>query len=637
MIQNEIVGALNVQCNQNVCCLNPWDVQSKHVQPRDGIAEALYSGECRYGGGESYVLDEVTVLNDQGGGVMNVSKDQVGTLRAQEHGHAPIVMENRGGYIMTTGDFMHVDEKETAYTVSARDYKSPQVVYGISPDGSNAMKSSNPHSGIYEAETARTLDLNGGSPVCNQGGMAIVQGVDAYNGAVTGEVAASLNANSGTSANHAGPAVMSVTRQLESEEKDVSPTLTASDYKMPHSVMRAEPMPVAIEGNGTRESHMGDGYKESEVMFTLNTVEQHAVAYKVVGADGYNASETGDVAMAIRSAAADAEHVPLVIEPKVYENHSQDTRFKELGDICQTVSATYGMGGNNQPLVVGEPKALSDVAACRSAQDGRGGVHSQMLGNPEENFVIQSVNGDVAGTLDANYYKGCGERQGTEREVVCIGNGQVAQLKESPIAGTLNCMHEQQAIISYGVDSYNQSASEEQMETLRTNGGGDNSPKVCTYGLDRASYNQGKNAKFSFGVDEEMVGAQTAKGLGAVGTNVVRRLTPTECGRLQGYPDGWLDVGEWTDSKGKKHKEADAPKYKAAGNSIAIPFWAWLAERICGEYEGDVKMASLFDGIGGFPLAFSRAGAEPVWASEIEEFPIAVTKKHFPEHPGKND
>lgn len=42
-------------------------------------------------------------------------------------------------------------------------------------------------------------------------------------------------------------------------------------------------------------------------------------------------------------------------------------------------------------------------------------------------------------------------------------------------------------------------------------------------------------------------------------------------------------------------------------------------------------MASLFDGIGGFPLVFSENGCEPVWASEIEEFPIAVTKRHFPE------
>lgn len=114
---------------------------------------------------------------------------------------------------------------------------------------------------------------------------------------------------------------------------------------------------------------------------------------------------------------------------------------------------------------------------------------------------------------------------------------------------------------------------------------------------------------------------------------VVRRLTPLECSRLQGYPDGWLDIGEWVDSKGKAHKDSDAPKYKAAGNSIALPFWQWLIYRIKAELDKDgIKeptMASLFDGIGGFPLCSQRAGIKPVWTSEIEEYPIAVTKKHF--------
>lgn len=112
---------------------------------------------------------------------------------------------------------------------------------------------------------------------------------------------------------------------------------------------------------------------------------------------------------------------------------------------------------------------------------------------------------------------------------------------------------------------------------------------------------------------------------------VVRRLTPLECERLQGYPDGWTDIGEWVDSKGKKHGEADSPRYKALGNSIALPFWQWMARRICAQYERPVTMASLFDGIGGFPLVFQRCGAVPVWASEIEEFPIAVTKVRFPD------
>ena len=76
-------------------------------------------------------------LNDQGGSVMGVSEGVTGALRAQEHGHQPIV-------------------------------------YGISSYDSNAMKSSNPNSGIYEAKTTRTLDLNGGNPACNQGGMLVL-------------------------------------------------------------------------------------------------------------------------------------------------------------------------------------------------------------------------------------------------------------------------------------------------------------------------------------------------------------------------------------------------------------------------------------------------------------------------------
>jgi site-specific DNA-cytosine methylase len=113
---------------------------------------------------------------------------------------------------------------------------------------------------------------------------------------------------------------------------------------------------------------------------------------------------------------------------------------------------------------------------------------------------------------------------------------------------------------------------------------------------------------------------------------VVRRLTPLECERLQGYPDGWTDIGEWTDTNGKVHKEStDSARYKALGNSIALPFWKVLARRICSMYDRDITMGSLFDGIGGFPFAFEWCGAKAVWASEIEEFPIAVTKRRFPE------
>ena len=180
LIQKDRIGALSTLNNQSVLdrkCLNPWDVQSKHIQPENGIAESLYSGECRGGGGESYVM-----------------------------------------------------------------------AYGISGYESNAMKSSNPHSGIYEADTTRTLDLNGGNPACNQGGMMVVEGFDAHNIAKTGEQCQTLT--SGRNDTHNIPCVV-------------------------------------LEGNGQRDSHKGDGYKESDKMYTLNTVEQHAVCYSQDTYDKY--------------------------------------------------------------------------------------------------------------------------------------------------------------------------------------------------------------------------------------------------------------------------------------------------------------------------------------------------------------
>ena len=114
---------------------------------------------------------------------------------------------------------------------------------------------------------------------------------------------------------------------------------------------------------------------------------------------------------------------------------------------------------------------------------------------------------------------------------------------------------------------------------------------------------------------------------------IVRRLTPVECERLQGYPDGYTDIGDWIDSKGKKHKYADSPRYKALGNSIALPQWFWLAQRMRPYLKEKPTLGSLFDGLGGFPLVWQKAYGDGTarWASEIEEFPMAVTKRRFGE------
>jgi DNA (cytosine-5)-methyltransferase 1 len=163
-------------------------------------------------------------------------------------------------------------------------------------------------------------------------------------------------------------------------------------------------------------------------------------------------------------------------------------------------------------------------------------------------MVMESINGEIAGTLDASYYKGCGERQGVEREVVCVGNGQLAQAKISDKVGALNCMHDQQAVITYSSSA----------------------GALCTDDY------KGPNRQY-VGQDKLQING-----------SVVRRLTPLECERLQGFPDHWTDIGDWVDSKGKKHKgESDSPRYKALGNSIALPFWQWMAGRMVKQLKQD--------------------------------------------------
>lgn len=110
-----------------------------------------------------------------------------------------------------------------------------------------------------------------------------------------------------------------------------------------------------------------------------------------------------------------------------------------------------------------------------------------------------------------------------------------------------------------------------------------------------------------------------------------RRITPLECERLQGYPDGWTNI------LGAK----DTPRYKALGNSISLPVFHYVLYHISRYLPPDATLGSLFDGIGGFPLIWERLHGRGTarWASEIESFPILVTTHHFPEtaHPTTGD
>lgn len=182
--------------------------------------------------------------------------------------------------------------------------------------------------------------------------------------------------------------------------------------------------------------------------------------------------------------------------------------------------------------------------------------------------------------------------------------------------------------LCFGVDTYNQCETGEKAKSLVGHSDTDGLPVICYRESSYGDYETGagtlKASGGCLGGGSETLAVEKYK---------VRRLTPLECERLQGYPDGWTDIGEWVDGKGKKHKSSDAARYKALGNSIALPPWKWILKRLCACYERNATLASLFDGIGGFPLIWEQLNGRGscIWASEIEEFPIAVTKRRLGE------
>lgn len=286
-----------------------------------------------------------------------------------------------------------------------------------------------------------------------------------------------------------------------------------------------------------------------------------------------------------------------------YDMTHADDVIRECGEKSPTLQSRMGTGGNQVPICLG----VDTYNQCQT--------------------------GDKAKSLIARHSDADG--------VPCVVTGEemAFHLTQDPIAG------DKSPCLSSG-NPVNGQAS-----------------VGVVFAIDRAAFNQGENAQFDPNINEDDI-SQTlvAKGPGAVCYAVgngqvqqtglhnvvgalncmhdqqavmnkygVRRLTPLECERLQGFPDGWTDIGEWTDSKGKKHNANDSARYKALGNSIAIPPWRWVLKRLCGCYEREATMASLFDGIGGFPMIWEQLNGRGscLWASEIEEFPIAVTTAHF--------
>ena len=196
--------------------------------------------------------------------------------------------------------------------------------------------------------------------------------------------------------------------------------------------------------------------EEGEAMFTISKTNSHAVAQPV------------------------------------YELHSQDSRVRELGDVCTTVSATYGAGGGNVPITLMPAMAVA--------------TH------------------DVAGTMLSRNTSG-----GFSNSIDHAAAGYMA-LQPKAVAWSMNLMSPgRQVREDYGVGALTQDAHRP---------------------------TQGNEAIV---IQQAMA---------------VRRLTPVECERLQGFPDRYTDI----QPKGKA--TPDGPRYKALGNSMAVPVMAWIGKRI---------------------------------------------------------
>ena len=321
-------------------------------------------------------------------------------------------------------------------------------------------------------------------------------------------------------------------------------------------------------------------------------------------------------------------------QPVVIPINDKATRFKGGGDTRKNDGSGNGLGigkdGDPAPTITSADKHI--VAAFKSGQGAKAGS----IGYEEEVSptlsAVSSGTNQIPAILDMSHandvIRECGEVVPSLQARMGTGGNQVP-LTYQQVTGTLS--PGAHAGSYNGQDAYNDMLV---AHTLRASGQDSFREDSTTYVLSAAVDCR------NFTENGDVNGTLQAKESGGSSlnlnnvcrqSNVVRRLTPLECTRLQGFPDGWVDIGEWTDEKGRVHKEADAPKYKALGNSIALPFWKWLLRRISEYLPEGATLGSLFDGIGGFPLCWAEIhGAENCrWSSEIEQFPIAVVKRHF--------
>ena len=328
------------------------------------------------------------------------------------------------------------------------------------------------------------------------------------------------------------------------------------------------------------------------------------------------------------------------------ENHPTDSRVKiaEDGKI-QTLTSRMGTGGGNVPLVMkirsgceggGKgPLIQTDKSATLSCNN------DQTLFEPKaynicskESNAMKSDNphsgiyeAETSRTIDGNGGNpGCNQGGIAVVESYAIQGSMIGRNdKNGPqgdginedVSFTLNTV-DRHAVYAMTTGSFTQVAEDKAPTVLARDY---KDPTAVCYGIGRDTFNQGKNAKFAPTFEEELQPTLVAKGPGAIQSGyTVRRLTPTECARLQGFPDWWCDdlgiaeptmedirywydvfethrriVGSSTKPKSLKQiakwlrdPHSDAAEYKMWGNGVALPCVVFVLSGIvyCTQSEG---------------------------------------------------
>ena len=316
-----------------------------------------------------------------------------------QDGFNVISFQERAGCPGGGGKGILIQDEKTA---SIRTQNNQSVCYGIEPGAAQRL------GGYVTEEKSPTLRANMGD---NQVGVACY-GMD--------------------NERRRGPDMM----------VDKSPTITA---KMG---MGGNNTPIVIEGNGSRPSHQGDGFKESEISYTLNSTEVHGVCAGFKPMQGSAAHGLGYEEEKAPTLNCSNNAGVITEEPILLANNQNGAEVSQTG-ICNTLPASAGMGGGYVPMIT-DTYQKTTGALCASGYDK---------------------------------------------------------------LGTQEAMNDM-----YVIDCYNQSVGKETTKALTAiSSDADHVPCVA-YGLDRASFNQGQNAKYDFAVEEELSPTLVSRGPGGVMT-----------------------------------------------------------------------------------------------------------------------